>query len=301
MDPSGGGSPKLKYLDATGNWSVPVIGTLAADLPVGTPGNDTLVKLLTFWGEPIVWRVIGHNLSGMPDGSLTLLSDQVLAFICFDARHSNQTNSLGGSSDYKTSNIRQWMNSDAEAGKWYKSQVSYDEPPDEDHVDHGTNPYANWAGFLHDAKSEEKELLLDTTRDSSLIDKMFLLSIYETVGSNQPKVPVDGTPSLAYFRESRSSLNVLASEQCKAHDNTSYTSHYNYNGFVGKCLTSSIGYATSASSREKSVACYGESSKDLFVTAENANVVSGFRPACNIPDTIRLTQGDDGTYTILTD
>lgn len=151
----------------------------------------SLVKLGSIHGKPIIWKVADKNHSGYPSNSVTLVTNQIINLMCFDAVENSIL--TGGSTDYILSNIRQWLNSSAEAGSWYAAQSTSDVPPTSDNV--GGNPYDSRAGFLNTFSTNERATMLDTTltismykegvyggytvTTSSCVDKVFLLSSIE--------------------------------------------------------------------------------------------------------------------------
>ena len=155
------------------------------------------VKFGTFHGVPIVWIVGDKNHSGYPNNSVTLVSNQILKLMSFDAMEPNTSvveRQNYGNNRYIYSNIRQWMNSAAAAGEWYTPQYGGDSPPNGSYTYFGRNPYDGIAGFLHGFTADERSALLDTTLTvgksdgggtETCVDKMFLLSSTEVsqVGS----------------------------------------------------------------------------------------------------------------------
>ena len=167
-----------------------------------------------YYDEPILWRcmayykITGYDTKGNPivdanekstepkDGYLPLmLSDKILCIKPFDAKGDNESGSHGrgvfegpigsggslvnnryyyGSNYWSDSNIRDWLNSDAAAGK---VRWSCGNPPDKDHVYNqgftsGINAYDQEAGFLNDFTSDEKSIIKTVTQKQ-------LLSCYE--------------------------------------------------------------------------------------------------------------------------
>lgn len=147
------------------------------------------VELGTYYGEKITWRCIGfdkidhYDDDGTPvkyDGNSTvgdseirergewqegyipiMVSDKILTFKAYDAaaepdKIAGTSHERGrdesGSNYWGDSNMRSWLNSDADAGEveWLCGN-----PPDAEHVGEGVNPYADEAGFLNAFSDEE--------------------------------------------------------------------------------------------------------------------------------------------------
>ena len=92
------------------------------------------------------------NHAGYPSNSVTLVTNQIIKMLCFDATEPSNGNSDRrgyGNNRYIYSNLRQWLNSPAAAGQWYTAQHSADQTPDSSHVWNGVNPYSGLAGFLN--------------------------------------------------------------------------------------------------------------------------------------------------------
>ena len=151
------------------------------------------VKFGRIYGVPIVWRVADKNHEGYPGNSVTLVSDQLIKLLCFDAKEPQNNDSVRkekGNNRYLYSNIRQWLNSEAGPGEWYTPQHSADAPPSAGNVWNEVNPYSEEAGFLHGFTDDERSVLLNTTvtvgkshtdggGTESCTDRMFLLSCTE--------------------------------------------------------------------------------------------------------------------------
>jgi hypothetical protein len=74
------------------------------------------------FGTKIVFRIADKNHSGYPSNSVTLITDKIIQLLAFDGKEPNNANSdrqRFGSNNYKYSNLRQWLNSNAAAGAWY--------------------------------------------------------------------------------------------------------------------------------------------------------------------------------------
>jgi len=101
----------------------------------------TLVKLREgdyvlfgrYLGEPVLWQIIAAE-----DGCPLLFSEYVLCLKAFAASES----SAGGSSDWRTSALRQWLNSTQARVRWDGA------PPTASNVYEGHNAYDDEPGFL---------------------------------------------------------------------------------------------------------------------------------------------------------
>ena len=106
------------------------------------------------------------NHAGYPSNSVTLVTNQIIKMLCFDATEPSNGNSDRrnyGNNRYIYSNLRQWLNSPAAAGQWYTAQHSADQTPDSSHVWSGYNAYSGLAGFLNAFTANERAALLNTT------------------------------------------------------------------------------------------------------------------------------------------
>lgn len=297
------GKPETGHraFDAAREWTGPVVGTPAGDLPVGTPGNDTLVKFLTLFGEPIVWRVIGKDLPGMPAGSMTLLMDKIVALRSFDAMEPQGSDAYrrnAGNSDWGVSNLRQWANSFASAGNWYSAQHSSDAPPSANNVwknsNVAINPYESEAGMLYESTQQERDLALTTDRTyggyssngTTCKDKFFPLTTnelgLETIANNGTKI--------AYFADNNSRI-TQCTPQCIAHSNYQSNPSSTANWYYWT--------STSFSSSSDSVRLvnYNGALGDHFDAYYG---ICGVRLACNLSSDILVSDSTDadGCYTL---
>lgn len=264
--------------------------------------EGSAVEFLTFWGEPVVWRVIGHNLAWMPCDSTTLLTEHVIALLPYDAKETGNSymdRKQYGNSDWLLSNLRQWLNSDKGPGLWYTKQHSYDYPPDRTHVANGYNYYDGWAGFLNESSESDKKLLLTTLRryngdeqdHKSSEDKIFLLTSNEVdldywqLGGNGFKIP--------YFTEEASHRAAYPTELCISHNNYHSSREFSVDKEAEWWLMT--GYPASSGSTELTA-------RESGISWENCDQgCFGVRPACNIPSSIMVSDStnDSGNYTIV--
>ncbi|MCQ4936723.1 DUF6273 domain-containing protein [Anaerotignum propionicum] len=162
-----------------------------SSLPIGALIKDTGTL---YNRKPIIWKIVDKNHSGYPSGAITLMSDRVISIKCFDAKE--EYNSIDdrksfGNNRYIYSNIRQWLNSQAGASKWYTAQHGQDAPPTSANVGGGKNAYDMEAGFLNGFSEKMRNSLLETTlivgkntrtdggSYEMCIDKVFLPSVSE--------------------------------------------------------------------------------------------------------------------------
>lgn len=149
---SGGMNKDLPPLLDNFKASVPLEGIPVKDMPVGTkikvPVN---ADYQSFLGENIVWLVADQNHEGYPENSSTLITEKIIALLCYDAAEPTNADALRkqyGNNRYIYSNVQQWLNSNAEPGHWYSEKHAQDAPPSNANVWDNINPYDTWAGFL---------------------------------------------------------------------------------------------------------------------------------------------------------
>lgn len=158
--------------------------------------------------SPLLWVIIDNNhYKGNIDpaiGHLTLLTADIIDLRGFDAiepKNSNELRRGYGNSRYRTSNIRQWLNSDKDENKWWTPQNLNDgilgtnnadvPPSDNGFLQYNKLGYADKKGFLKSFTADEIKAILDTTLDvgkntvtegggkETVADKIFLLSLTE--------------------------------------------------------------------------------------------------------------------------
>lgn len=185
-----------------------------AQLKVG----DT-ITLGTYNEEPVSWRVLKLN----EDHTAVLVAKDILAMKAYDAAEGGKYNryeneeywsrdtaadtdlqlqiKVRGNSDWRVSNIRTWLNSQAEV-------VQYeDQEPRSTAMAEEKNGYHNEPGFLHAFTEKELEAIVETEKmtktnglyDAEVVttmDRVYLLSLeelkwFEEAGISLLAVPTD--------------------------------------------------------------------------------------------------------------
>jgi len=244
--------------------------------------------------SPILFMVIGNDnhYAGEVNPAVdhpTLLSKHIIDIRGFDAAEPGNANELRegyGNGRYKTSNIRQWLNSNGQAGAWWSAQNPGDGTPGTNNADalpaDGGFPafdgigYEDKDGFLRSFSQDELGVILDTTLEvgknsvtdgggkETVTDKVFLLSLAEA-GFTGKGGATEG--SAFGFFTSDASRQATATEQCientNSPDKPSYGQAWNWwlrspsTGFTASTfMVSSIGaalYSTAADMSEGSV------------------------------------------------
>ena len=255
------------------------------------------VKFGSIYGKPIVWLVAAKNHSGYPSGSVTLVTNQIIKLICFDAKEPSNTyrdRRDYGNNRYIYSNLRQWLNSNAGAGQWYTAQHSADQAPDSYHVWQSKCPYDTIAGFLNGFTANDRAALLSTTLTvgksstdgggtETCTDKIFPLSCTEVALSGDH---VCGS-KLAIFSDDSSRIATVSAS---AADDANFGSFANqaHSYWLRDARAESADDASSVYTKGTLIA------KGAYVSD------CGLRPACNLSGslTISSTTDSDGCYTI---
>ena len=161
---SGSGSGSVSDLVALGILKKPVSAYENAYISneeyskVLIPYNDKSGKILLNNGC-IEFEVVGVNhhkdANNADTPTITLMAKNVLRNAAFDAGEPSNTENPDrvqyGNNRWKCSNIRQWLNSSGEAGKWWTANYEnnkYDAAPTSDKVSGADGAYANAPGFL---------------------------------------------------------------------------------------------------------------------------------------------------------
>ena len=136
--------------------------------------NEALVKdnATTYNGVPIIWRKAATDHTGYPANSVTLITDKVISLKSFDGQerdNADNDRSWSGNNRYRTSNIRQWLNSQANP-PWFVAQNltdgaantnNQDAPPSTVNV--SFNAYDNEKGFMANFSASFRNAVLPTT------------------------------------------------------------------------------------------------------------------------------------------
>ena len=240
------------------------------------------------------------NHAGYPSNSVTLVTNQIIKLLCFDAKESANGNSDRrnyGNNRYIYSNLRQWLNSPAAAGQWYTAQHSADQTPDSSHVWNGVNPYSGLAGFLNAFTANERAALLNTTitvgksstdggGTETCTDKIFPLSCTEVGLSGDH---VCGS-KLAIFSDNNSRIATVTAS-CVANSN------YSSNPGSGAAWYYWLRDAYAGSAYDARYVL-----SDGTLSWSNAYLGRlGLRPACNLSSDLLISDSvdSDGCYTVI--
>lgn len=269
------------------------------NLPVGALIIDTET---TYYGAPIVWRIVDKNHSGYPANSITLLSEKIIKYATFDvAEPSNPTTNAGmyednrtyfGNNRYAHSNIRQWLNKSG--APWYTAQHTYDAPP----------TYQNEAGFLTGFSSNFLSSILTTSvpvrcaydfdgiSNETVSDKVFLLSRDEVTGYDND--PDTGAGSkINWFRKDNAGYTTQVESTPQAITNapsnidTSDNRWWLRSPSLNTCSRTSVVY-------------WRPGYNHIESTSDHSKENYGIRPAINISSNVWVSDSPNssGVYTI---
>lgn len=270
-------------------------------LPVGAKIKD---PQSVYYGKPLIWQIADKNHAGYPANAITLITEKIIALKAFDGMESSNPDSNRrsyGNNNYKLSNILQWLNSQAAAGKWYSGQHSHDAPPTNANSWSSHNGYDTEAGFLNGFSSDFVAALLDTTvkvvkntvtdggGSENVVSKIFLPSTTEVGLANEAGI-AEGS-KLALFD---GDVSRQAKPTAEAVNKSSYThSSLNVNSpwywwlrtpYASNSCNARIVNLSGALNNNN--ACYGN---------------RGVRPLCNLSSEILVsdTPDTDGAYEIV--
>lgn len=267
-------------------------------LPVGALVKDASTL---YYGKPIVWKIADLNHAGFPANSVTLITEKIITLKCFDAIESGNSDSNRksyGNNRWIYSNIRQWLNSAAAAGKWYSAQHSADAAPTNANVWSNYNEYDQQAGFLAGFSANFIAAMLATTRTvgrasvdgggtETCTDKVFFATCTEVGLSGD----VTAGSKLALFSDNASRIAYPTAE---AVSNSEYTN--------ASLAASKAWYWWLADA-------YASYSYDVRYVYSDGTLycgnayygVRGARPLCNLGSAILVSDSpdSDGAYTIV--
>ncbi len=252
-------------------------------------------------GKPIIWKIADKGHTGYPSGAVTLITERIISLKCFDAIESG--NSDGdrrsyGNNRWTLSNVRQWLNSQATAGKWYSAQHGADAPPTNANVWSNYNEYDAEAGFLAGFSANFIAALLTTTHTvgkatvdgggtESCTDKIFLATCTEVGLSGD----VTAGSKLALFSDNNSRLAYPTAEAVSKSEytNSSLNASSPWWWWLADAYASSSYY----------VRIVRSSGALTCLNAYNGHV--GVRPLCNLSSGILVSDrpDSDGAYTII--
>ena len=252
-------------------------------------------------GKAIVWKIADKNHAGYPANSVTLITERIISLKCFDAKESG--NSDGNRKSYGNNrwiyaNIRQWLNSQAEAGQWYSAQHGQDAPPSNANVWDNYNEYQQEAGFLAGFSANFLAALLTTTHTvgkaqvdgggtESCTDKIFLATCTEVGLSGD----VTAGSKLAIFSNDASRQAKPTAEAVSKSEYTNSSLNANSPWYWW--------LADAYASHSCNVRYVISSGALVWGIAFNGNW--GVRPLCNIKSDILVSDNpdSDGAYTII--
>ena len=203
------------------------LSTLAVGATFEVPVKAAYQSLL---GQYVTFKMADKNHAGYPSGAITLITDKILLLQAFDAAEPSNSDSNrrgNGNNRYSVSNILQWLNSNAAAGKWYSAKHSADAPPTTAACA-GYNGYDTRAGFLAMLDDDFVKALQDTTVTvakntvtdggsyETVTSKMFLASTTEVGLANENGI-AEGS-KLALFSDNTSRI-AYPTAQCVSNSN----------------------------------------------------------------------------------
>lgn len=163
-------------------------------LPVRAAGAETgvrlgdYIRLGSYDGEPILWRCVSVDENGP-----LMLSDKVLCdYMPYDAQTSKNSTSGShrrsgyrskyGSNHWRDSDMRSWLNSDAEAGqvKWLCGN-----PPKDGYI-MGGGAYDGKAGFLNGFTRDEAAAIKTVTQRSIVSHPEYTAGYIDASGADLP-------------------------------------------------------------------------------------------------------------------
>jgi hypothetical protein len=139
---------------------------LLSNLPIGAKVKFGKHQVGSETPWDIVWLVVAKSHPGYPINSITLLTEQLINQLGYDAKEPNNENDdrkSGGNNRYSLSNIDQWLNSSNM--NWYNSTHSADTPPSAEYLNsnHAAHAYDARSGFLYAFTDKERAAILDCT------------------------------------------------------------------------------------------------------------------------------------------
>lgn len=277
------------------------LGSLSVGAKIEVP---VLSAYQSRFGSKIVFKIADKNHSGYPSNSVTLITEKIIQLMCFDAKEASNSNSdrkQYGNNRYQHSNILQWLNSNAAAGKWYSAKHSADAPPTNANVWNNYNEYDAWAGFLAMLDPKFVAELLTTTQTvarntvtdggsyETVTSKMFLPSTTEVGLANENNI-AEGT-LLALFSNDASRV-AYPTAQCVSNSEYTNANFSTSKGWYWWLRTPDSSYANYVRDVSSDGSLYSGCAYDGD---------GGVRPLCNLKSSILVSDSpnSDGNYTVI--
>ena len=263
------------------------------ELMIGTLPIGAKVKFGTLYNTKLVQTIANQSSS-----LTTLITDSIVFAGAFDAMepaNSDNNRKYSGNNRYLYSNIRQWLNSTAAAGKWYTAQHSADMPPASSYVFGGSSrAYDTLAGYLNQWSADDINKLqtINIVCEKALVDgggtEIISAKVYLPSSKELGAYGCDSEgPILQLFSSNNTSRIAYYTAECIANG-------YGSTGYAGYYWTRTRGSSRSSEAYEitDTGSCRGDAA--VYGTA-------GIRPLCNISaSTLISPQTDsDGCYTLI--
>ena len=276
------------------------LGSLAVGTKVEVPVQSAFQSR---FGAKIVFKIADKNHSGYPSNSVTLITEKIIQLMCSDAKEPSNSNSDRrnyGNNRHIHSNILQWLNSNATAGKWYSAKHGQDAPPNNANVWDNYNEYDAWAGFLAmlDPKfvAELMQTTLTVVKSSTdggsyetFTAKMFLASTTEVGLANENGIAEGKLLALFSNDASRIAYPTAECVNNSEYKNSNFTTSKGWYWWLRTPYSSGAYYVRSVDSGgalDYSIACLGS---------------GGVRPLCNLKSEILVSDNPNssGNYEII--
>ena len=285
-----------------------------SNLPIGALVKFGKYQVKDETPQDIVWQIAakGHQSTpAYPTNSVTLFSKYILDLRAFDATethlssYSTQNVNDYGHNNYGESNIDQWLNSDANAGAWWKATHEGDRPPEAVYLLDSGIPYADRPGFLNAFSKDEKSALLDTTircvsglSPAQGYGEVPAVDRYDIV--RKVYLPSRTELGLATYDYDGSSIYGSGSD-VRAYPSPQFCE---YSSYTSKMPSGKYGdYWLRTADNVSNFGVYfkmGSSANGNTQAAASLSTI-GVRPLVNVPSNLLVsdTTDSDGTYTIV--
>ncbi len=276
---------------------VPSAKTPLESLPLGALVQVPVKgEFHSLFGEHLVFRVADIRHPGYPADSVTLITDNAIFAMCYDAAEPENPNvyrAYDGNNRYIHSNIAQWLNSDAPPGQWFEPTHPYDAPPTQENVYQNINASDHLPGFLHIWREEfaSKLLLTNLTVRQSKTDG-------DSIDSLEAKVFLPASTELGLSKEGsveegpKFPLFDVQSRVC------SYTPEALANCTLAEDQPAKWWLRTPSYNTANAVRYVDSSGLRLSTMANFSNL--GVRPVCNLPASALVSPpNQQGIHTLL--